>query len=131
MGLRISRRPFLCSSHLTLINIHARTTEMITYKISLRNSFPSHWGSTRIISGVLPVLALINKLKISVLVNIHQSRTTASKIDTIQKKIRKRTLAVQLCASSLPTRTRDSHPLEPAHGGQTAKKHPGTICPEV
>jgi len=32
------------------------------------------------------------------------------------------TLAVQLCASSLPTRTRDSHPLEPAHGGQTAKR---------
>ena len=29
------------------------------------------------------------------------------------------TLAVQLCASSLPRRTRDFHPLEPAHGGQT------------
>ena len=29
------------------------------------------------------------------------------------------TLAVQLCASSLPTRTRDFHPLEPAHGGRT------------
>ena len=32
------------------------------------------------------------------------------------------TLAVQLCASSLPTCTRDFHPLEPAHGGQTQKK---------
>lgn len=31
------------------------------------------------------------------------------------------TLAVQLCASSLPTCTRDFHPLEPAHGGQTRK----------
>ena len=31
------------------------------------------------------------------------------------------TLAVQLCASSLPRRTRDFHPLEPAHGGQTQK----------
>ena len=31
------------------------------------------------------------------------------------------TLAVQLCASSLPTRTRDFHPLEPAHGGRTEK----------
>ena len=29
------------------------------------------------------------------------------------------TLAVQLCASSLPRRTRDFHPLEPAHGGRT------------
>ena len=29
------------------------------------------------------------------------------------------TLAVQLCASSLPTRTRDFHPLENAHAGQT------------
>ena len=29
------------------------------------------------------------------------------------------TLAVQLCASSLPTRTRDLHPLENAHAGQT------------
>ena len=29
------------------------------------------------------------------------------------------TLAVQLCASSLPTRTRDSHPLERAYGAQT------------
>ena len=32
------------------------------------------------------------------------------------------TLAVQLCASSLPTRTRDFHPLEPAHGGRTEKR---------
>ena len=31
------------------------------------------------------------------------------------------TLAVQLCASSLPTRTRVFHPLEPAHGGRTRK----------
>ena len=31
------------------------------------------------------------------------------------------TLAVQLCASSLPTRTRDFHPLEPAHGGRASK----------
>ena len=29
------------------------------------------------------------------------------------------TLAVRLCASSLPTRTRDFHPLENAHAGQT------------
>ena len=29
------------------------------------------------------------------------------------------TLAVQLCASLLPRRTRDFHPLEPAQGGQT------------
>ena len=34
------------------------------------------------------------------------------------------TLAVQLCASSLPTRTRDFHPLEPAHGGRTKKTPP-------
>ena len=33
------------------------------------------------------------------------------------------TLAVQLCASSLPTRTRDFHPLEPAHGGRTKYRH--------
>ena len=32
------------------------------------------------------------------------------------------TLAVQLCASSLPTRTRDFHPLEPAHGGRTKNR---------
>ena len=31
------------------------------------------------------------------------------------------TLAVQLCTSSLPTRTRDFHPLERAHGAQTEK----------
>ena len=31
------------------------------------------------------------------------------------------TLAVQLCTSSLPTRTRDFHPLERAHGAQTQK----------
>ena len=31
------------------------------------------------------------------------------------------TLAVQLCASSLPTRTWDFHPLEPAHDGRTKK----------
>ena len=31
------------------------------------------------------------------------------------------TLAVQLCASSLPTRTRDLHPLENAHAGQTKR----------
>ena len=31
------------------------------------------------------------------------------------------TLAVQLCTSSLPTRTRDFHPLERAHGAQTKK----------
>jgi hypothetical protein len=30
-------------------------------------------------------------------------------------------LAVQLCASSLPRYTRDFHPLEPAHGGQTKR----------
>ena len=35
------------------------------------------------------------------------------------------TLAVQLCTSSLPTRTRDLHPLERAHGAQTEKTgHP-------
>ena len=38
------------------------------------------------------------------------------------------TLAVQLCASSLPTRTRDFHPLEPAHGGRT-KNSGGPLCP--
>ena len=32
------------------------------------------------------------------------------------------TLAVQLCTSSLPTRTRDFHPLERAHGAQTKKQ---------
>ena len=32
------------------------------------------------------------------------------------------TLAVQLCTSSLPTRTRDFHPLERAHGAQTEKR---------
>ena len=32
------------------------------------------------------------------------------------------TLAVQLCTSSLPTRTRDFHPLERAHGAQTTKR---------
>ena len=31
------------------------------------------------------------------------------------------TLAVQLCASSLPTRTRDFHPLESAHVGRTKR----------
>ncbi len=31
------------------------------------------------------------------------------------------TLAVQLCTSSLPTRTQDFHPLERAHGAQTKK----------
>ena len=31
------------------------------------------------------------------------------------------TLAVQLCTSSLPTCTRDLHPLERAHGAQTKK----------
>ena len=34
------------------------------------------------------------------------------------------TLAVQLCTSSLPTRTRDFHPLERAHGART--KNGGT-----
>ena len=32
------------------------------------------------------------------------------------------TLAVQLCTSSLPRRTRDSHPLERAHGAHTKKQ---------
>ena len=32
------------------------------------------------------------------------------------------TLAVQLCTSSLPTRTRDLHPLERAHGAQTKNR---------
>ena len=32
------------------------------------------------------------------------------------------TLAVQLCTSSLPTRTRDFHPLERAHGAQTQNR---------
>ena len=32
------------------------------------------------------------------------------------------TLAVQLCTSSLPTRTRDFHLLERAHGAQTGKR---------
>ena len=32
------------------------------------------------------------------------------------------TLAVRLCASSLPMRTRDFHPLELAHAGQTKEK---------
>ena len=32
------------------------------------------------------------------------------------------TLAVQLCTSSLPRRTRDFHPLERAHGAHTKKK---------
>lgn len=32
------------------------------------------------------------------------------------------TLAVRLCASSLPMRTRDFHPLELAHAGQTEKR---------
>ena len=36
------------------------------------------------------------------------------------------TLAVQLCASSLPTRTRVFHPLEPAHGGRTKRDTPLT-----
>ena len=39
------------------------------------------------------------------------------------------TLAVQLCASSLSTRTRDFHPLERAHGAQT--KRNGRISPPV
>jgi len=34
------------------------------------------------------------------------------------------TLAVQLCASSLSTRTRDFHPLERAHGAQTKRLFP-------
>ena len=34
------------------------------------------------------------------------------------------TLAVQLCTSSLPTRTRDFHPLERAHGAQTKSRKP-------
>ena len=38
------------------------------------------------------------------------------------------TLAVQLCASSLPTRTRDFHPLEPAHGGRTRKRPQAGTC---
>ena len=40
------------------------------------------------------------------------------------------TLAVQLYTSSLPRRVRDFHPLERAHGAQTAKKHPGFL-PDV
>ena len=32
------------------------------------------------------------------------------------------TLAVRLCASLLPTRTRDFHPLELAHAGQTKEQ---------
>ena len=34
------------------------------------------------------------------------------------------TLAVQLCASSLPRCTRDFHPLESAHGEQTNMRNP-------
>ncbi len=40
------------------------------------------------------------------------------------------TLAVQLCASSLPTRTRDFHPLEFSHAGQTKNK-PGQNSNEI
>ncbi len=36
---------------------------------------------------------------------------------------------VQLCASSLPTRTRDLHPLEPAHGGRTKKGYCKILIP--
>ena len=39
------------------------------------------------------------------------------------------TLAVRLCASSLPTRTRDLHPLENAHAGQT--KTVSGLCPST
>ena len=39
------------------------------------------------------------------------------------------TLAVQLCTSSLPTRTRDFHPLERAHGAQTKKQDTVLPCP--
>ena len=38
------------------------------------------------------------------------------------------TLAVQLCTSSLPTRTRDFHPLECAHGAQTQKQQVIMTC---
>ena len=37
------------------------------------------------------------------------------------------TLAVQLCTSSLPTRTRDFHPLEHTHGAQTKKSLSGSV----
>ena len=38
------------------------------------------------------------------------------------------TLAVQLCTSSLLTRTRDFHPLERAHGAQTQKRRPLSVA---
>ena len=41
------------------------------------------------------------------------------------------TLAVQLCASSLPTRTRDFHPLEPAHGGRTRQTRSPNRTPDL
>lgn len=39
------------------------------------------------------------------------------------------TLAVQLCASPLPTRIRDLHPLESAHAGQTKAGNNQTLSP--
>ena len=39
------------------------------------------------------------------------------------------TLVVQLCASSLPRCTRDFHPLESAHGGQTKRAHKIDVPP--
>ena len=41
------------------------------------------------------------------------------------------TLAVQLCTSSLPTRTRDFHPLERAHGAQTKKRQRTVSCKHI
>ena len=67
--------------------------------ISLCISFPSHCGSTLHTAGVFPVFCLISMPKIFVLVNIHQSSTTASKIEIIQKKITNRSIS---CRKFIP-----------------------------
>jgi len=60
--------------------------------------------------GILAVS--IAGMQLAVLRN-EQNAPNAVTVSTVQSPV------IQLCASSLPTRTRDFHPLEFAHVGQT------------
>ena len=87
--------PCFTNYFITFRNIHASAADTKTSMISLCISLPSHCGSTLHTEGVFPVFCFKSMPNILVFVNIHQSRTTASKIEIIQKNITKRILSCQ------------------------------------
>ena len=72
--------------HVTQLSYNGSMFAMITSKNSLRNSFPSHWESTRIISGVLPVLvSLLSLCYLAIFLTVLTSLTRLILNDTTIK----------------------------------------------